>query len=100
MLILSIKIWYFQRIPSILLNKTLKIVLIFFKTNPNVCITSLFEHAFAIKIKEIEMAFTLSNRQLRKMATSKILVAKFSFKIRKYNICILPKCFFEGWNEK
>ena len=72
----------------------MKIVLIFFKPNPNVCITSLFEHAFAIKIKEIEMAFTLSNRQLRKMATSKILVTKVSFKIRKYNICIMVYMLF------
>ena len=38
LLIFSIKICYFWRLLLILPNKTQKIVFIFFKTNPNVCI--------------------------------------------------------------
>ena len=40
MLILRIKIWYFWRVSSILLNKTEKIVFIFFKPNANAFVAS------------------------------------------------------------
>ena len=43
------------------------------------------------------MIFTLSQCQLRKLATKVITVTKVSFKKRKYIICILPKYYSEVW---
>ena len=41
------------------------------------------------------MILTLSKRQLGKFTTKIRTVTNTSIKIRKYIICILPKCFFE-----
>ena len=45
------------------------------------------------------MIFTLSKHQLNELAIKVGIATKVPFKIRKYIICILPKCLFEAWHK-
>ena len=46
------------------------------------------------------MIFTFSKRQLRKLAVKVRMVTKVSFKVRKKDMSILTKYFFEAWHKE